>query len=145
MAFSLRERFAWNWGGSQASDLNSTDHTTRIRRRAKYGFGEHGFKHRAHRAPGRELSEFLSAYYLCDKENSPSFSQNSPSLPQNSVRLRLQVYPYPMVWPLPRPWSETMVSNPPLSTESPRNKGFSGSGAPSFGFGLADPAPKGYG
>ena len=40
-----------------------------------------------HRAPGKELSEFLSAYYLCDKANSPSFSQNSPSLPQNLVRL----------------------------------------------------------
>ena len=40
-----------------------------------------------HRVPGRELSEFLSAYSLCDKVNSPSFSQNSPSLPQNSVRI----------------------------------------------------------
>ena len=39
----------------------------------------------AHRVPGSELSEFLSAYYLCAKANSPSFSQNSPSLPQNSV------------------------------------------------------------
>ena len=43
--------------------------------------------------------------------------------------------------------SETMVwdhgLNPPLSTENPRCKGFSGSGAPIFGFGLADPAPKG--
>ena len=43
--------------------------------------------------------------------------------------------------------SETMVSdhglNPPLSTENPRNQGFSGFGAPIFGFGLADPAPKG--
>ena len=38
-----------------------------------------------HRAPGRELSEFLSAYYLCTKANSPSLSQNSPSLAQNSV------------------------------------------------------------
>ena len=38
-----------------------------------------------HRVPGRELSEFLSAYYLCAKANSPSFSQNSPTLPQNSV------------------------------------------------------------
>ena len=37
-------------------------------------------------SPG-ELSEFLSAYHVCDKANSPSFSQNSPSLPQNSVRL----------------------------------------------------------
>ena len=43
--------------------------------------------------------------------------------------------------------SETMVCDhglhPPLSTENPRNKGFSGSEAPIFGFGLADPAPKG--
>ena len=29
--------------------------------------------------------------------------------------------------------------------ENPTNKGFSGSGAPIFGFGLADPAPKGKG
>ena len=41
----------------------------------------------AHWVPGSELSEFLSAYYLCAKANSPSFSQNSPSLPRNSVRL----------------------------------------------------------
>ena len=33
----------------------------------------------AHRVPGRELSEFLLAYHLCAKANSPSFSQNSPS------------------------------------------------------------------
>ena len=38
-----------------------------------------------HRAPGRGLSEFLSAYYLCSIANSPSSPQNSPSLPQNSV------------------------------------------------------------
>ena len=40
-----------------------------------------------YRVPGRELSEFLSAYYLCAKANSESssFSRNSPSLPQNSV------------------------------------------------------------
>ena len=35
----------------------------------------------AHWVPGSELSEFLSAYYLCAKANSTSFSQNSPSLP----------------------------------------------------------------
>ena len=43
--------------------------------------------------------------------------------------------------------SETMVwdhgLNPPLSTENPRNEGFSRSGAPILGFGLAHPAPKG--
>ena len=31
---------------------------------------------------GGELNEFLSAYYLCAKANSPSFPQNSPSLPK---------------------------------------------------------------
>ena len=44
----------------------------------------------AHWVLGSELSEFLSAYYLCAKANSPSFSQNSPSLPQNSVSSLLQ-------------------------------------------------------
>ena len=38
-----------------------------------------------HRVAGRELSEFLSTYYLCAKMNSPSLSQNSPNLPKNSV------------------------------------------------------------
>ena len=38
----------------------------------------------AHWAPGSELSEFLSASYLCAKSDRV-FSQNSPSLPQNSV------------------------------------------------------------
>ena len=43
--------------------------------------------------------------------------------------------------------SETMVChhglNPPLSTENPKNDGFSRFGATIFGFGLSDPAPKG--
>ena len=37
------------------------------------------------RAPGRQLSEFISAYFLCAKANSPRFAQNSPSLPRNLV------------------------------------------------------------
>ena len=45
--------------------------------------------------------------------------------------------------------SETTVwehgLNPPLSTVNPMHKGFSASGAPLFGFVLADPAPKGCG
>ena len=45
--------------------------------------------------------------------------------------------------------SETMVwdhgLNPPLSTENPWTKGFSGSEAPIFGFGIADPHPRGRG
>ena len=61
-------------------------------RRAEYGFGERTVSNTKlsdffapHRVPGRELSEFLSAYYLCGKANSPSFWRNSPSLLQNSV------------------------------------------------------------
>ena len=57
------------------------------RRRAESGFTEYGELREffgPHRVPGRELSEFLSAYYLCAKANSPSFSQNSPSFSQNS-------------------------------------------------------------
>ena len=61
---------------------------------------------------------------------------------QNSFE-SLRIYPHPMVWPLPGPWSETMVSIPLSAQKNPRNKGFSGFGAPICGFGLADPAPKG--
>ena len=46
----------------------------------------------------------------------------------------------------PTPWSGPFRDhglNPPLSIDDPRNTGFSGSGVPIFGFGLADPTPKG--
>ena len=72
------------------------------------------------RIPGRELSEFLSAYCLCDKANSPIFSQNSPSLPQNSVRLSEFSSPKqysrnstPPVSQLGTRWPFTGVSGPP--------------------------------
>ena len=29
-----------------------------------------------------------------------------------SIYHSLRIYPHPMVWPLPRPWSQTMVSDP---------------------------------
>ena len=62
-----------------------------------------------HQVLGRELSEFLSAYYLCVKANSPSFSQNSPSLPQNSVRLS--------EFPSPKQYSRNSIPLPfPLFT-----------------------------
>ena len=54
--------------------------------------------------------------------------------------------PTPTPWSGPfrdhglRPWSQS-----PSEHRKPINKGFSGSGAPIFGFGLADPAPKGWG
>ena len=71
-----------------------------------------------HRVPGREISEFLSASYLCDKTKSPSFSQNSPSLPQNSVRLSefssLKQYSRNSI-PLPFPSSDRT----PKSTHHP--------------------------
>ena len=44
--------------------------------------------------------------------------------------------------PLPMVWRDHGL-NAPLSAVSPMNKGFSVSGAPFFGFGLADPAPEG--
>ena len=40
-----------------------------------------------HWVPGREVSEFLSAFCLCAKVNSPSFWQNSLSLPKSSYPL----------------------------------------------------------
>ena len=49
-------------------------------KRAEYGFGEHGFKlsefFGPHRVPGRELSEFLSAYsFLCQSELTEFFAE----------------------------------------------------------------------
>ena len=46
----------------------------------------------------------------------------------------------------PTPWSGPFRDhglNPPPSTVNPMHEGFSVSGAPVFGFGLAGPAPKG--
>ena len=40
-----------------------------------------------HRVLGRELSEFLSAFYLCAKASSPSFFAELTEFAQNSVRL----------------------------------------------------------
>ena len=59
------------------------------RKRAEYGFGEHELSEffGPHRVPGRELSEFLSAYYVYVCQSEASFSQNSPSSAQTSVRL----------------------------------------------------------
>ena len=54
--------------------------------------------------------------------------------PERLLWLQTRIYPYPMVWPLPRHQ---------LSAVNPMQKGFSVAGAPFFGFGLADPAPNG--
>ena len=66
----------------------------------------------SHRVPGRELSEFLSAYDLCVKANSPSFSQNSPSLPQNSVSSLSRNSTLETVF---RPFPIYLGSRPPLT------------------------------
>ena len=53
----------------------------------------------------------------------------------------------PTSWsgPLPRPWSETMVSIPPLDTENPRNKWVSGSGLWSAHFWIWSRRPRAQG
>ena len=50
----------------------------------------------------------------------------------------LRIYPYPMVWPLPRPWSETMVSDLEI-------KGFLGLGRPFLDLVSQTPRPRGRG
>ena len=77
-------------------------------------------------------------------------AHNLSLLHTNQKNVKLQqtwIYHYPMVWPLPRPWSGPFRDhglNPPLSAVCPMQKGFFVSGAPFLGFGLADPAPKRY-
>ena len=90
--------------------------SSEIRKRAEYGFGEHGFKHRTQSVPwpspssGQRAQWVCSAYGLCAQANSPSFSQNSPNLPQNWVSylvwnrsLETVFRPFPRN--APRPWS----------------------------------------
>ena len=61
------------------------------------------------------LSEFLSAYYLCAKANSPSFSQNSPSLPQNSVSSLLRNSTLETVFrPFPRSGCPGVIGRSPI-------------------------------
>ena len=50
------------------------------RKQAEYGFGEYGCKRGEfffvpHRALGRDLSQFRSAYNLCAQANSPRFAE----------------------------------------------------------------------
>ena len=48
---------------------------------------------------------------------------------QGTVHHSLQIYPHPMVWPLPRPWSQTMVSDPLWAQKTLEIKAFLGLGA----------------
>ena len=53
-----------------------------------------------------------------------------------------RIYPYPMVWPLPRPWSETMVSDPLCAQKTREVKGFLGLGRPFLDLVSQTPRPR---
>ena len=57
----------------------------------------------------------------------------------------LRIYPYPMVWPLPRPWSETMVSIPLWAQKTLEIKGFLGLERPFLDLVSRTPRPRGRG
>ena len=57
----------------------------------------------------------------------------------------LRIYPYPMVWPLPRPWSETMVSIPLWAEKTLEIKGFLGPERPFLDLVSQAPRPRGRG
>ena len=50
-----------------------------------------------HQAPRRELSEFLSAFYLCAQANSPSLPQNSVSSLFRNSTLETVFRPFPSI------------------------------------------------
>ena len=57
----------------------------------------------------------------------------------------LRIYPYPMVWPLPRPWSDTMVSIPLWAQKTLEIKGFLGLERPFLDLVSQTPRPRGRG
>ena len=57
----------------------------------------------------------------------------------------LRIYPYPMVWPLPRPWSETMVSIPLWTQKTLERKVFLGLERPFLDLVSQTPRPRGRG
>ena len=62
-----------------------------------------------------------------------------------SVFHSLRIYPYPMVWPLPRPRSETMVSIPLWAQKTLEIKGFLGLERPFLDLVSQTPRPRGRG
>ena len=61
------------------------------------------------------------------------------------VNHSFRIYPYPMVWPLPRPWSETMVSIPFRAQKTLEIKGFLGLERPFLDLVSQTPRPRGRG
>ena len=57
----------------------------------------------------------------------------------------LRIYPYPMVWPLPRPWSKTMVSIPLRAQKTLEIKGVLGLERPFLDLVSQTPRPRGRG
>ena len=73
----------------------------------------------------------------------PKNPTQTPNIPRNTHSLR--IYPYPMVWPLPRPWSETMVSIPLWAQKTLEIQGFLGLQRPFLDLVLQTPRPRGRG
>ena len=61
---------------------------------------------------------------------------------QNGPFHNLRIYPYPMVWPLPRPWSETMVSIPLWTQKTLQIKDFGGLERPFLDLVSQTPRPR---
>ena len=57
----------------------------------------------------------------------------------------LRIYPYPMVWPLPRTWSQTMVWIPLWAQKTLETKGFLGLERPFLDLVSQTPRPRGRG
>ena len=61
---------------------------------------------------------FFAPFFPFPKKSTPNLCHPRSPNPCHFRKLfpsgfhNLRIYPYPMVWPLPRPWSETMVSIP---------------------------------
>ena len=58
---------------------------------------------------------------------------------------KIRIYPYPLVWPLPKPWSETMVSIPLWAQKTLEIKGFLGLERPFLDLVSQTPCPRGRG
>ena len=76
-------------------------------------------------------------------------AEKSQPIPQKqslrTIYHSLRIYPYPMVWPLPRPWSETMVSIPLSPQKAVEIKGFLGLERPFLDLVSQTPRPRGRG
>ena len=77
-----------------------------------------------------KCSIFKLEIFNLDLQNSPQKKKKNRGLAGGSLEIfnlhSLRIYPHPMVWPLPRPWSETVVSIPLWAQKTLEMKGFLG-------------------